>query len=179
MKERKRLTDLVTAALLAAAITMMTAYIFHVPIPATGGYIHFGDALIYLAAALLPTPYAVGAAVVGAGLADLLTAPVFLPATVIIKALVVLPFTCRGENFVCRRNILAVFLSGAITVVGYYVAEALIAGGWAAFVASVTGNLVQAAGSGAIFLGLGAALDRTRLKRRLLARAQHGVQFGG
>lgn len=169
--QHKKLTGLITAALLAAAITVMTAYLFHVPIPATGGYIHFGDALIYLAAALLPLPYAIGAAVVGAGLADLLTAPMFLPATVIIKALVVLPFTGKGEGFLCRRNVCAVFLSGAITVVGYYLFEAIFMGNWAAFVASVTGNLVQAAGSGAIFVALGTALDRMQLKRRLLAHA--------
>ena len=149
----------------------MIAYIFHVPIPGTGGYVHFGDALIYLAACLLPTPYAVGAAVVGAGLADLLTAPMWIPATVLIKALVVLLFTSRKEKFLCRRNGVAVIAAGVINVVGYYLAEALLFGGWAAFFASVTGNLIQSVGSAAIFLALGAALDRVDLKRRLLALA--------
>ena len=58
----------------AAMITVMTAYIAHVPVGANGTYIHFGDALIYLAAVLLPTPYALAAAAIGGGLADLLTA---------------------------------------------------------------------------------------------------------
>ena len=73
MKERNKLHLLIMSALFAAAIAVMTAYLLHIPIP-TGGYIHVGDALIYLAACLLPAPYAVGAAMVGAGLADLLTA---------------------------------------------------------------------------------------------------------
>ena len=171
MRAHDKLVHLVVAALLAAAITIMTAYLFHVPIPGTGGYIHFGDALIYLAACLLPVPYAIGAAIVGAGLADLFTAPMWLPATVVIKALVVLPFTSRGEKFLCRRNVIAVVAAGIITVVGYYLAEALLFGGWAAFIASVTGNLIQSVGSAALFLALGSALDRMGLKRRLLAMA--------
>lgn len=144
MRAQTKLQSLVTAAILAAAITIMTAFLFHVPIGATGGYVHFGDALIYLSAALLPAPYAVGAAVVGAGLADLLTAPMWMPATVVIKSLVVLPFSSRGERLLTRRNAAATLLAGAITVVGYYLAEGLLFGGWAAFLMSVTGNLVQA-----------------------------------
>ena len=61
--------------LFAAMITIMTAYIAHIPVGVNGGYSHFGDSLIYLAAVLLPTPYALVAAAIGGGLADLLTAP--------------------------------------------------------------------------------------------------------
>ena len=42
--------------LLAALITVMTAYICHIPVGVNGGYIHFGDALIYIAASTLPLP---------------------------------------------------------------------------------------------------------------------------
>ena len=165
--------DEICAAMKAAAITIMTAFLFHVPIGATGGYVHFGDALIYLSAALLPAPYAVGAAVVGAGLADLLTAPMWMPATVVIKSLVVLPFSSRGERLLTRRNAAATLLAGAITVVGYYLAEGLLFGGWAAFLMSVTGNLVQAVGSAVLFLALAGVLDRVDLKQRLYVLLQH------
>ena len=89
MRESKKLRLLCLAALFAGAIAVTTAYLLHIPIP-TGGYIHLGDALIYLAACLLPAPYAVGAAMVGAGLADLLTAPLWVVPTLLIKALVAL-----------------------------------------------------------------------------------------
>ena len=79
--------------LMAALITIMTAYICHIPVGVNGGYIHFGDSLIYLTAVLLPRPYALAAAAIGGGLADLLTAPMWTPATVIIKMLIVLPFS--------------------------------------------------------------------------------------
>lgn len=74
-------------------IAVMTAYICHIPYGANGGYIHFGDALIYLAAVFLPRPYALAAAAIGGGVADLLTAPMWIPATVIIKMMIVLPFS--------------------------------------------------------------------------------------
>ena len=63
MDTRQNLHRLVTAALFAAAITVVTAYLLHIPIP-TGGYIHLGDTLIYLAACLLPVPYAAAAAAI-------------------------------------------------------------------------------------------------------------------
>ena len=69
MRESKKLRLLCLAALFAGAIAVTTAYLLHIPIP-TGGYIHLGDALIYLAACLLPAPYAVGAAMVGARLVN-------------------------------------------------------------------------------------------------------------
>ena len=53
-----KLLLLVLSALFAAMITVMTAFLFHIPIGVNGGYLHFGDALIYLAASMLPTPYA-------------------------------------------------------------------------------------------------------------------------
>lgn len=63
MENRNMATSkLVTTGLFAAMITMMTAYIFHIPYGANGGYIHFGDALIYLGAVFLPRPYALAAA---------------------------------------------------------------------------------------------------------------------
>ena len=68
-------TKMAAAGLFAAMITVMTAYICHIPYGVNGGYIHFGDALIYLAAVFLPRPYALAAAAIGGGAADLLTAP--------------------------------------------------------------------------------------------------------
>ena len=83
-KQQKPVTLLTVTGLFAAIITLMTAYICHIPYGANGGYIHFGDALIYVAAVILPRPYAMAAAAIGGGLADLLTAPMWAQATIII-----------------------------------------------------------------------------------------------
>ena len=168
MKEHQKLYRLVTAALFAAAIAVMTAYMLHIPIP-TGGYIHIGDALIYLAACLLPLPYAVGAAAVGAGLADLLTAPMWVVPTLIIKAIVVLPFTSRRTRILCPRNIAAIFISGLISPVGYGLAACVLLGGPNAFLPQFLGTLIQAVASGAVFVVLALALDGARVKERLSA----------
>ena len=39
-----KLLLLVLSALFAAMITVMTAFLFHIPIGVNGGYLHFGDA---------------------------------------------------------------------------------------------------------------------------------------
>ena len=80
--------------LMTAMTVIFTAYIFHIPVGVNGGYVHFGDSVIYLAAALLPTPYAF---VVGAWM---------LP-TIIIKMLIVLPFSSKGRSLLSKRNMAA------------------------------------------------------------------------
>ena len=159
MRESKKLRLLCLAALFAGAIAVTTAYLLHIPIP-TGGYIHLGDALIYLAACLLPAPYAVGAAMVGAGLADLLTAPLWVVPTLLIKALVALLFTSRAPRLLCPRNGAALLLA------------CLLLGGVNAFWPQFLGTLVQAVGSGAVFTVLALALDRAGGKARLAPHSQ-------
>ena len=100
----KRIT---ATAVMAALTTLMTAYIFHIPVGVNGGYVHLGDTMIYLAAAFLPLPYACAAGAIGGGLADLLTAPVWAPATIIIKMLICLPFSSKGTKLVTKRNVVA------------------------------------------------------------------------
>ena len=147
-------------------ITIMTAWLFHIPYGANGGYIHFGDALIYLAAVLLPRPYALAAAAIGGGLADLFTAPAWAPATIVIKMLITLPFT-NGENrILARRNAVAVIFAGLISAAGYYLAEGILFGSFIAPIASLTGSAIQSGGSAVIFLVLAASLDRTHIKAK-------------
>lgn len=168
MGTHQKLYHLVLSALFAAAIAAMTAYLLHIPIP-TGGYIHLGDSLIYLAACLLPFPYAVAASAVGAGLADLLTAPMWVIPTLIIKALTVLPFTNRKEKIFCLRNCIAIFVSGLISSVSYGLAAYILLGDANAFLPQFLGTLVQAAGSGAIFVVIALTLDNAKVKAHLAA----------
>ncbi len=159
---------LTMSGVFAALITVMTAYIAHVPVGVNGTYIHFGDALIYLAATILPTPYALAAAAIGGGLADLLTAPVWAPATIVIKMLLVLLFSNKADRIVTARNVTASVLAYLITGFGYFLAEYLMFGSAAsAFLISMGSNLIQSAGSGAVFVIAGLALDRAGLKKRL------------
>lgn len=170
MENRKTLnaatTKLVTTGLFAAMITVMTAYICHVPYGANGGYIHFGDALIYVAAVFLPRPYALAAAAIGGGLADLLTAPMWAPATIIIKMLITLPFTSREGRILNVRNIAAPFIAAVVSAAGYWLAGGILFGSFEALLVSFAGSAVQSGGSAVIFLALAAALDKAHMKSR-------------
>lgn len=155
---------LTVTALFAAIITVMTAYICHIPVGINGGYIHLGDALIYMAAVFLPRPYALAAAAIGGGMADLLTAPMWAPATIIIKMLIVLPFTSTEGRILSGRNKIAPWIAFIISATGYYLAEGILFGTFAAPLVSMAGSFVQSAGSAAVFYVLAAAFDKAGLK---------------
>ena len=162
-----RLLALVSAAMFAAAITLATAYLFHIPIGTAGGYIHIGDTFVYLAACFLPLPYAMASAAVGAAFADLLSgAAIWMVPSLLIKAALVPAFPRRGK-LLCRRSGAAVALGLVITPLGYWVAEGILTGSWLAAAASIPLNLLQAGVNGALFLVLAASLDRSGLRERL------------
>lgn len=165
------LKQLTTAAVLAAMVTLMTAYILHIPVGVNGGYIHLGDALIYLAASVLPLPYACAVGMLGGGLADLLTAPMWVPSTMIIKALLCIPFSSKSSKIVTKRNVLALVVSGCITVAGYYLAQGILFGFTEALWVSAVGNTVQAGGSAVVYFIFGTALDKMGFKKKFIQNA--------
>ena len=153
---------------MAALITIMTAYICHIPVGMNGGYIHFGDSLIYLAAVLLPRPYALAAAAIGGGMADLLTAPIWAPATMIIKMLIVLPFSNKSTKIVPPRNIFAAVLAYFISGFSYFLAEYILFGSWSVLLISMSQSLIQSGGSAVFFVILGHVLDEAHIKTRFI-----------
>ena len=158
----------VLTALFAALIFVVTAYLFHIPTPATGGYIHLGDAFLYLAASILPAPYAVAAGGIGEALSDALTgSAVYALPTLVIKSAMVLCFTSSAKTVISKRDLAASAAAGGICIGGYYLTEVVLLGGFAAPVAEIPGNLIQAAASAAIYILLGRAFDRLKLKDRL------------
>ena len=163
--QKEKLHYLTPTGIFAALITLMTAYICHIPVGANGGYIHFGDSFIYLAAVLLPRPYALAAAAIGGGLADLLTAPMWTPATVIIKMLITLPFTGLSPQIVNPRNIAATFFAYLLSAIGYFFAQYLLFGTWAVFWVSLSQSFIQSAGSAVLFVVFGMALDKAHVKK--------------
>ena len=89
--QTEKLRLLVTTGLFAALIYVFTAYLH---IPSGAGYTHAGDGLIYLAACILPTPYAAAAGAIGGALADGLSGyAMWMPATIVIKAVTAIFFS--------------------------------------------------------------------------------------
>jgi len=154
-------------AALLAAMTTISIVIFRIPLGQ--GIVHVGDAVIFLAACLLPKPYALAAAAIGGGMANIVTpTTIWLPATIVIKPLIAAGFTSRGK-LICARNIAALFIAAIITVVGYYLWAALVVyQNWITpLPSSVWGGLTQSGGSAIIFLAIAAAFDRVDIKNRL------------
>lgn len=163
--QKEQLHNLTLAGIFAALITLMTAYICHIPVGTNGGYVHFGDSFIYLAAVLLPRPYALAAAAIGGGLADLLTAPMWAPATIVIKMLITLPFTRGSAQIVTPRNLVATALAYFISGIGYFFAEYILFRTWSVLWISLSQTLVQSIGSAILFIVFGIALDKAHIKK--------------
>lgn len=170
MKKQSSLRLGVITALFGALIFVVTAYILHIPTPATGGYIHLGDAFVYLAASVLPAPYAVAAAGIGEALSDALTGSImYAVPTLLIKSAMALCFTSAGEKIVTKRNAVASVAAGVICVAGYYLTEVILYHNFASPLVEIPANLVQASASAVIYLLAGKALDRSRLKNSMAA----------
>ena len=173
-KHSDRTLRIVIAAMFAAMVAVMTAF---VKIPTAGGYVHIGDSMIYLAAAFLPMPYAVLAAAIGGGIADLITGYTdTIVYTVIIKACNALFFSAKGEKLFTKRNALMTIPSGLVTVIGYSVSKlirmllagdsfhsALVNALW-----KMPENSIQAVASALIFIVIALALDKAQIKQRML-----------
>ena len=160
MKNKK----LVLSGLFAAIICVTTMFT-HFPVGLHGGYVHIGDALIYVAACFLPTAYAVMASAVGSGLADLFVAPTYIVPTVIIKALMALMFTSRSNKMLCRRNVLATVFAGIICSIGYYIADVIFTGNFISPLISTLQGLVQPVASGIIFVIISSVIDNKNLRQ--------------
>ena len=164
MKSRK-IKLMCICGLFTALTFVITAYLH---IPTRSGYIHVGDAFIYLAAALLPWQYAIAVGAGGAFLADCLTGyAIWAPASVIIKALTALLFTYKGKRILCPRNLLALFPAALLCVGGYYLYESLIYSNFLSPLSGIPASIMQSASSSAIFVALGITIDKMNFKSKL------------
>lgn len=148
-----------------ALVFVVTAYLH---IPTNNGYVHVGDGLIYLAACLLPRPYAMFVGAAGALLADCLTGfAIWAPGSVAIKAVTALLFFNKSKKVMSLRNISAVLPATVVCVGGYYLYEALIYGNFISPLAGIPASLTQSVASGVLFIVLGLAVDKADLKQKL------------
>ncbi len=165
--KNNKMRHLTLSAVLCALVFVATAFLPRIPIP-NGGYVHIGDAFIYLAAVLLPTPYACAVGAIGAGLADALTGfVIYVPGTVIIKALMALCFSSKTKKLACARNFVATIPAGVICVAGYYLYDAILLASFVAPLASIYFNIMQAAASAVIFIILAFIFDKFVFKNNM------------
>jgi uncharacterized membrane protein len=155
--------ELSLAAVFSALVAVTTLTI-RIPVPATGGYINIGDAVIFAAA--LSMGWLVGGVSggVGSAIADMIGYPVFAPFTLVIKGLQGLIAGYISNGVSKRRDILAWGVGSIIMVGGYFITEAYIMQlGVAAALSELPGNLFQVGIGGVIGIPV-AHLIRRRIQ---------------
>ena len=163
---KNRIKMMCISGIFSAIVFVVTAYLH---IPTYNGYVHCGDGFIFLAASILPMPYAVLVGAIGALLADLLTGfAIWAPGSVVIKALVAMLFSCKAKKIVTVRNSIMLLPAALISIVGYYLYEALITGSFIVSLSGIPGSAVQAVASSIVFVTAGLAMDKFNVKNQLM-----------
>jgi uncharacterized repeat protein (TIGR04002 family) len=170
MRKNDRIYHVVITGLFAGLIFIMTAYFPR--IPTARGYIHIGDAAIYLAASILPQPAAALSAAIGGFLADAMTGyMIWAPYTLAIKACLTLAFTSQKGTIMGKRNTFAAIIAFPITIGGYYLAAWIMTQDAVVPLAEVPANLVQAGGSMALYMLFAECMDKAGVKTRFAGNA--------
>ena len=157
-----------------AALACVATMVVKVPSP-TGGYLNLGDTVVLLSGYLLGPAWGALAGSIGPTLADvLLGAPLYAPATLVIKAgMAALAAACY-QRFGRGRSPLALAACGVVgelpMVVGYWLYDGALMGSLAGAAAGIPSNLVQAAFGIAASTLLAAALGRSAYVRRAFPR---------
>ena len=176
LNTRSQVYELVLTGLMAALVMAATSF-FRIPVPATNGYVHLGDAFVFLSVMILGRRNGTIAAATGSGLADLLGGYAhWVPWTFAIKGLMAFAFGTilivinkrtrnagSSETEMQRSTGLltasAMALSSLIMIAGYFTAQRIIYGNLAAPLAALPGNIAQAA-AGVLIAGLASAALR-------------------
>ena len=121
----QKIRRLALGGVLSALVLLMT-YLIKLPVPATGGYVHPGDGVIFLAAILLG-PYAALIGAVGSALADLLGGYfVYILPTFLIKGAMGAVAGLMARRKTPLRNALVFTLCEGIMVLGYFLFEGFL-----------------------------------------------------
>lgn len=154
-------THRVVLCALMAALSCAATMVIRVPSP-TGGYLNLGDAAVLLGAFLLGPWYGALAGSIGSAMADALSGyPIYVPATLVIKAAMAVTAGLMLRALHGRGTPLAALAGEVPMLVGYWLFDALLLGSFAGSAAGIPGNLVQAAFGASAAVALTAALRKS------------------
>lgn len=170
--EKKSNTFKIVLTALMMCLIMVSILFIRVPIPFTQGYVHLGDAMIFLSVLILGWKYGALAAALGGALGDLVGGfAMWAPWTFAIKGIMaiilglVILAVSKNERISRGRflfgEILGMVMAGAFMVAGYYVAEGILYGNWIAPILGIPWNIGQFVVGMVIAAAIAAALCKT------------------
>ena len=175
MRNTTRTANLVMTALMIGIIIVSIMFI-RIPIPGTQGYVHLGDAMIFLSVLILGWKNGALAAAIGGALGDIMGGvPVWAPWTFVIKGVmaIILGMFLNAAIKKTRlrlagipaMELLGMVLAGIFMVTGYYAAEGVIVGNWVAPIIGIPWNVGQFVVGIIVAEILAAALYKTPARR--------------
>ena len=188
MTNREKTNKIILTGLMMAMIVVATIEI-PIPVPFGTGYIHYGDAMIFLSDLILGWKYGAIAAGVGSALADLLVGyAIWAPWTLVVKGLmgaivgifILKSIHKKGMELlgVPVYQLIGMVLGGLVMVAGYYVAEGVIYGNFVAALLGIPWNIVQFSVGAVLATLLSAALYKTPARRFFTYQPSSGIRIG-
>ena len=155
----------VTLSGVMAALVAVATFVVQIPNPATGGYINFGDIMIFVSALLFGPIVGGAAGAIGSAFADL-SSPYayFAPYTFVIKGVEGVIAGLISNRLSVRRDVLAVVVAGLEMITGYFLAEYFPLQLGLAALTEVPGNISQILVGGIVGIPI-AVLLRKRLPK--------------
>ena len=154
--------EMVTTALMAALIFVAT-FLIKIPNPATGGYSHMGDCMIFLAVVFLGRKNGSMAAGIGGALSDFLAgAPIWILPTFIIKYIMafIMATIIKKQPESKKLQLIGATVGGIFQIIGYTLAKVILIGVAPALI-SVPNVSIQTAVGIVLFIALYTALSGT------------------
>lgn len=162
-------------ASMMTCLTFIATYLVRIPVPATQGYIHLGDSMVFFSMFLIGWKWGGAAAGLGSALADLLGGfSIYAPVTFIVKfgmVLIAAKFIEAAIKTDASRakfttiEMIGIALSCIFSLAGYYVAEIFIYGNWVAPLIEIPMNILQFAVGVALALVLTSQIEKTSANR--------------
>lgn len=135
-------------AAMFAALTYVATTVVQIAIPATGGYINFGDCIVLLGGFILDPVYGALAGGIGSALADILSGyAVYAIGTFIIKAAMAAVAAILYRNLrkkIKLSTVISAIVGEIIMVAGYFIYESVFLKYGLAAAGAIAGNSIQA-----------------------------------
>ena len=177
MARSEKTSKLVLTALMLCLVLLAT-YSIRIPAPFTQGYVHLGDAFIFISVLLLGKKNGAIAAGMGSAMADLLGGyAAYAPWTLIIKFLMAFIMGMfvevsmkKKKNFVKivgvpLVQVIGMIIAGVIMVAGYALVDGVFAGNMLAGFLGIPFNIIQFGVGIVIALIIAATLYKTPAKK--------------